>query len=138
MLIGQLAKKTGFSIDTIRYYERQGLLTPTSIRPSGYREYSASDVDRLTFIGEAKELGFSLAEIGDLAVLKENNNTTCRQVKGQAEKKLAEVQEKLKSLRALEAELQALITKCTGDSSGLEDCAIMSRLDGNKRGRDEL
>ena len=67
MTIGRLAKEAGVNIDTIRYYERHGLLPRPARRESGYREYSRADVARLSFVRRAKELGFSLCDIGELA-----------------------------------------------------------------------
>ena len=96
MLIGDLAKKADVSIDTIRYYEREGLIEPLSVRESGYREFDETTADRLRFVIRAKQLGFSLKEIRDLLSLRDDPDTTCGQVRMLAETKLEDVLAKIK------------------------------------------
>ena len=126
MLIGELAKTVNTSIDTIRYYEREGLLTPVHVRDSGYREFDDLSIDRLNFILRAKKLGFSLSQIKDLLMLNENPDTSCTDVRGLAEIKLNEVKTKIKSLRQMERQLQQLVAECR--STGNESCPIIENL----------
>lgn len=133
MLIGGLAKMAGVSIDTIRYYEREGLIKPTSIRDSGYREFDDRVADRLGFITRAKKLGFSLQEIRDLFSLKDNPNATYKDVKVLAEMKLDNIMCKINMLQDMRQEIEVLVTACKGDDSGLEGCPIMDGLGGKKK-----
>lgn len=126
MLIGELAKAVNTSIDTIRYYEREGLIEPVHVRDSGYREFGDISIDRLKFILRAKKLGFSLRQIKDLLMLNENPDTTCVDVRGLAEKKLNEVRAKIKTLRQMEKQLHQLVAECR--STGDENCPIMENL----------
>jgi len=129
MLIGELAKKADVSIDTIRYYEREGLIEPVSVRESGYREFDKSSVKTINFVVRAKDLGFSLKEICNLLALKNNPDTTCSSVRNLAEQKLEDVTGKIKALRKIEGELKTLVKECAGGNSGLESCPIVSSLE---------
>ncbi len=102
MTIGRLAKTAGVNIDTIRYYERHGLLPRAARRDSGYREYAAADVARLSFIRRAKELGFSLADIAELLSLSQNRHDV-RGVKRKAEERLEQVERKIRELQRVRA-----------------------------------
>lgn len=86
MLIGELAKKTSISVDTIRYYEREKLIEPVFVRDSGYREFDKNSVETICFVIRAKDLGFSLKEIRGLLKLKNNPDTKCGEVKALAKK----------------------------------------------------
>jgi MerR family copper efflux transcriptional regulator len=97
MTIGRLAKQAGVNIDTIRYYERNGLIPEPPRRSSGYREYENSDVRRLRFILRAKDLGFTLAEIGELLSLSADRDV--RGVKRRAEQRLEQVEHKINELQ---------------------------------------
>ncbi len=131
MTIGQLAQQLSINIETIRYYERQGLITSPPRNPSGYREYSDQDMKRIQFILRAKDLGFSLKEILDLLSLKVDNNSTCRDVKRRAEEKLVGVEEKIHHLQSMKSALNQLIDSCSGTGPG-SDCPILSALDGKE------
>lgn len=133
MLIGELAKKANVSVDTIRYYEREGLIEPVSLRESGYREFDSAAVERLHFITKAKQLGFSLKEIRDLLSLKDDPDTTCKQVKALAERKLTEITDKINALQTMQKELEPLVSLCKGNGEGLKSCAIVSTLDGKEK-----
>ncbi|WP_138380587.1 MerR family DNA-binding protein [Luteithermobacter gelatinilyticus] len=133
MFIGDLAKKTGISIDTIRYYEKAGLIFPVSVCKSGYREFDDTAAETLRFITRAKQLGFSLREIRDLLALKKTPETTCKQVKARAEQKRAEIIHKIQSLQEMKKELDALVHACRGDESGLEACSIVKTLEGKEQ-----
>jgi MerR family copper efflux transcriptional regulator len=125
MTIGRLAKEAGVNIDTIRYYERSGLLPEPTRRASGYREYRRTDLDRLRFIGRAKDLGFSLAEIEELLSLSADRNVAG--VKHRAGQRLAQVERKIKELQQVRRGLKSLIDNCPGHGE-LERCPIVAAL----------
>jgi MerR family copper efflux transcriptional regulator len=112
--IGQLAGRTGVSIDTVRFYERRGLLAKPRRLMSGYRDYSAEVLDRLGFIGEAKRLGFSLSEIGELLSLGVKSTVECGPVTRKAESKLAAINGEIRRLQRLRRALQKMIEDCGG------------------------
>jgi MerR family copper efflux transcriptional regulator len=127
MTIGRLAKAAGVNIDTIRYYERHGLLPLAPRRDSGYREYGADDVARLSFIRRAKDLGFSLADIGELLSLSADRHTDMHRVKRKAEERLADVERKLRELQRVRRGLKTLIDSCPGHGE-LASCPIVAAL----------
>jgi len=129
MLIGELAEKTNVSVDTIRYYEREGLIDPVSVRDSGYREFDEGSVEAIFFVVRAKDLGFSLKEICTLLRLKSDPDTTCGEVKALAEKKITDVIAKIKNLQAIQRDLAALISKCTDTAASVDECPIVDSLD---------
>lgn len=133
MLIGDLAKKVDVSIDTIRYYEREGLIEPLSVRESGYREFDEAAADRLRFVIRAKQLGFSLKEIRDLLSLRDDPDTTCGQVRMLAETKLEDVLAKIKVLQAMKKDLTGLLKECTDTSASVNACPIVDALDGKEK-----
>lgn len=126
--IGQLAKKAEVNIQTVRYYERRGLLPDPPRRESGYRQYSQSDLARLSFIKHAKELGFSLREIMELLSLRVDPNTTCTDVKKRAETKLVDVEDKILALQRIKEALTHLVGLCRGRGPTSE-CPILEALE---------
>ena len=129
MTIGRLATEAGVPIDTIRYYERNGLLPAPQRRASGYREYAAADIERLRFIRRAKELGFTLTEIGELLSLTAQRNNDMRGVKAKAEERLEQVEHKIEELKRVRRGLKELIAACPGHGA-LEGCPIVAALSG--------
>jgi MerR family transcriptional regulator, copper efflux regulator len=127
MTIGRLSERTGVSIDTVRFYERKGLLPPPARRASGYREYHESDIDRLRFIRRSKELGFTLAEIGELLSLSGNRRGDMRGVRRKAEQRLQQVERKIEELQRVKGGLQKLIASCPGRGE-LRSCPIVAAL----------
>ena len=125
--IGQIAKQSGVSVETIRYYEKEGLLEKPERKDSGYRQYNGGAIDRLFFIQQAKELGFSLKEIGELLSIKSDVNTVCSDVKHLAEDKLSDIQSKIKMLRRMEKSLKKLVDACPGKAP-ISDCPILDSL----------
>jgi MerR family copper efflux transcriptional regulator len=123
--IGQLASRAGVSIDTVRYYERSGLLSPQARLASGYRRYSGLQVSRLRFIRRAQELGFSLKDIRELLGLSQQRDVA--RVKRAAEKKLAEVKERLEALTRVRDGLATLVATCPGHGRAA-DCPILKAL----------
>src|SRR5207244_7019414 len=91
LTIGQVARRAGGGVETVRFYEREGLLERPARRGSGYREYGEDVVARLRFVRRAKELGFTLKEVAELLALRADPDTTCAEVRGQARAKLADV-----------------------------------------------
>lgn len=128
LTIGQLAKKADINIETIRYYERRALIPKPYRRESGYREYSEETVKRIQFIKHAKELGFSLKEIHELLSLKLDPKTPCSEVKNRAEAKIADIEEKLKTLQGMKKALVKLTKACSGKGPVIE-CPILEALE---------
>lgn len=130
MTIGRLARAAGVNIDTIRYYERNGLLPKPLRKASGYREYTHADVRRLRFILRAKALGFTLAEIGELLALSASEDVPG--VKRRAEARMLEVDRKIAELKRVRRGLKALVDACPGHG-GVRDCPIIAALDDEVR-----
>jgi len=123
--IGQVAKRTAVTIDTIRYYENLGILPkPNRNLNSGYRQYNENIVERINFIRNAKELGFSLKEIKQLFALKVKSNSTCADVKKRAEMKIADIEEKIETLQKMNKALKKLVTQCKGKGP-VGDCPVI-------------
>ena len=129
MMIGKVAKLSGLGIETIRFYERRGLLSPTARRESGYREYNEESLDRLTFIKKAKDLGFNLDEIAELLSIKVSKKNQCKTVEGKASKKLYSIRSKIADLKKIETVLEGLI-KCCKNKETTDECPILDCLDG--------
>ncbi|MBS0513938.1 MAG: heavy metal-responsive transcriptional regulator [Proteobacteria bacterium] len=125
--IGQVAKRAAVGIDTVRYYERHHLLPEAPRRSSGYREYDRNDVRRLRFIRRAKDLGFTLAEIGELLALLTDRESGVRGVKARAQSRLADVEQRIRELRKVQRGLQRLIDACPGHGVP-ERCPILLAL----------
>lgn len=128
LTIGRLAKEARVNIDTLRYYEKRGLLPEPPRKDSGYRLYSPDAVRRIAFIKHAKELGFSLDEIGELLSLRMETKSQCRAVKIKAEAKIEEVEEKIQSLQQIRAALQRMVGSCKVNKR-MGECPILDALD---------
>lgn len=129
MNIGQLSRRTGVPIDTVRYYEKQHLLPAPTRSASGYRHYEADDVLRLTFIRRAKVLGFTLEEIRDLLALSRNDSGDMAGIRAAAADKLADVERRLAELTRVRDGLRTLVDACHGHGA-LDQCPILSALGG--------
>ncbi len=127
MQIGQLAQHAGVAIDTVRYYERQGLLPQPQRRASGYRQYGDHDVSRLKFIRRAKELGFTLQEIHDLLALSDDRHADRAEVRTLAQHRLLDIERKLRELAAMRDTLSRLVDHCSGHGP-LQGCPIIDTL----------
>lgn len=123
--IGQLAKQAGVGIDTVRYYERDGLLAPAGRLASGYRRYGATELRRLRFIRRAKALGFSLEEIRSLLTLSEERSVA--RIKQTAEARLADIDARIDELERIRTGLRTLIDACPGHGRA-ESCPILNAL----------
>lgn len=126
MNIGELARKADTNAETIRYYERIGLL-PSPPRTAGnYRDYSTGHVSRLTFTRRARDLGFSIEQVRALLNLADNKEQSCEAVDAIARAHLADVKRKLADLSALRRELDSLIGQCRHGT--VADCRIIDAL----------
>lgn len=123
--IGQLARRGGVSIDTIRYYERNGLLVPSNRLASGYRRYGNLEIARLRFIRRAQGLGFTLAEIKGLLTLSAQHDVS--RIRKTAAEKLIDVESRIAALERVRRGLATLIDACPGHGRA-EDCPILQAL----------
>lgn len=130
MRIGEAARAAGVGVETIRYYERQGIITQPARPETGkrVRQYPTQTVEQIRFIREAQQLGFSLREIQDLIRL-QDHGSSCGAVRRQATEKLAEVNDRIDRLMAIKTALQALIEQCPGRGD-LRRCSILHALRG--------
>ena len=123
---GQLSKATGCNIETIRYYEKSGLLPDPPRSTAGYRVYSEVHTARLRFILRARELGFNMDDIRGLLGLVDGGTQTFAEVRERTERHLAEVRAKIADLRRIEKVLASTAAKCTGDK--VPDCPVLDAL----------
>jgi Hg(II)-responsive transcriptional regulator len=123
--IGALAKRAGVRIDTVRYYERSGLLAPKARLATGYRRYGEAEVARLRFIRRAQALGFTLSEVRELLALSSRRDVA--HVKRVAQEKLADVERRIAELERVQEGLSRLIAACPGHGRAL-DCPILQAL----------
>jgi MerR family copper efflux transcriptional regulator len=127
LTIGAVAKRVGVAIDTIRYYEREGLLPEPVRRASGYRSYDESAVAQLRFIRRAKLLGFTLEEIRDLLALSADRQRGVEAVKQRAQHRLAAIEMRIVELQRVRDGLEQLVEACPGHGAP-EDCPILRAL----------
>jgi MerR family mercuric resistance operon transcriptional regulator len=130
MKIGEAAAASGCHLETIRYYERMGLLPRTNRLTNGYRDYGTSDVERLRFIVRGRDLGFSLEEIKKLLNLSAHEELSCGEVDQLARQQLAAVKKRIGELRRMARELQRTIDACARQSCG--ECTILGALQSTK------
>lgn len=127
MTIGELARRAGVGVETVRFYERLELL-PRPPRPArGFRLYPDESVERVRFVRQARELGFTLAEAKELLALRARADVRCTAVRGKAERKLAEIDRRIAELTRIRAALDALVETCSGEVA-VRDCAILDAL----------
>ena len=131
---GQLARAAGVHVETLRYYERQGLLPEPARRESGYRQYTAEDLAAVRFIKRAQGLGFSLKEVASLLALRVDGATPCVEVRARAGAKLADVEAKMADLARIRAALARLVEACTGEGP-TGHCPILAALEGEDDAR---
>jgi len=122
--IGQVAKQVGIGVETVRFYERQGLIEDPPRTSSGYRQYPPDTVERLRFIRRAKELGFSLDEIGELLGL---GGDACAEVRALAAAKVSDIEQRIADLEAMATVLRRLVGSCDA-GIGVEGCPILESL----------
>jgi MerR family mercuric resistance operon transcriptional regulator len=128
LTIGQLAKQAEINIDTIRYYERRGLISPPRRKESGYRQYFEDAVLRIRFIKHAKDLGFSLDEISELLSLRLDRTAKCGDIKKRAQRKITEIEGKIQMLERMRVTLVRL-TKTCDEGRQVSECPILEALD---------
>ena len=128
LTIGEVAKKTGIGVETVRFYEKRGLIDEPPRTKAGYRQYPEDTAPRVRFIRHAKALGFTLSEIKELLNLKLDTATTCEDVRHVAEKKRMDILAKIESLQGMEQALGKLIEACSS-SGPAGHCPILDALD---------
>lgn len=127
LTIGKLATQSGVGIETVRFYERNGLIPKPPRSDAGYRLYSNEAVRRVQFIRHAKDLGFSLKEIKELLSLRASPRAKCTDVRAKATAKIADIESRIASLKAMKKALAMLIAQCSGDEPATA-CPILEAL----------
>ena len=135
LLIGQLAEEAGVSVETVRYYERQGLLERPKRTNSKFRRYDSDSVARLRFIRRAKELGFTLKDIKTLLSLRIDPSSTRAEVKAKTIEKITEIVGRIRDLMKMKETLESLVHACSGRGK-VEGCPIITAMDHEKSKRD--
>lgn len=131
LTIGRLAEGTGVNVETIRYYERIGMMPAPPRTAGGQRRYDESHLRRLTFVRRCRELGFPLDEIRALLALVDGGDFGCDDVRDMAVRHLDAVRRRIADLRAMERTLDTMVTACTGGS--VPDCPIIDALFARRR-----
>lgn len=124
--IGEVSRRTGVKVPTIRYYEQMGLIAPSDRSEGNQRRYAKADVERLTFIRHARDLGFEIDRIRELIALSRHPDAPCDGADRIATTHLAEVRQKIDQLKRLEAELERIVSHCGGHT--VEDCYVIRAL----------
>ena len=132
LTIGEIAKRAGIGLETVRFYERKGLIEEPPRTDSGYRQYPEDVVARLRFISRAKDLGFSLKEIAELFSLRVDPDTTCADIKRRAEAKITTMEEKIRSMQGIQRALTKLAASCSGTGPA-GDCPILETLESQEK-----
>lgn len=125
--IGKIAKAAGLGVETVRFYERLGLIAEPGRSGSGYRQYRPETVRRLQFIVRAKALGFTLQEIGKLLDLRATPGAGCADVQARAEAKITDIEERIAQLNAMKRVLGELVAQCRSEGP-LSECPILDAL----------
>ena len=128
LTIGRLAKQAGVNLETVRFYERRGLLPTPPRSASGYRLFPADAARRLRFIRRAQKLGFSLKEIRELLSLRVSRTTKSRDIRARTEGKIADIDAKIRSLESMKRTLRKLTNVCDG-CVPIDECPILDSLD---------
>lgn len=128
LTIGKLAALANVTPDALRFYEREGLITPTAKSEGGYRLYSEAAQDRLRFVAHARQCGFSLAEIRELLTLQAQENACCDDVRSRAVQKKLQLESKIRAMKSMSRALDVLIADCSGGSWPVSECPILSAL----------
>jgi MerR family mercuric resistance operon transcriptional regulator len=129
--IGKVARLAEVGVETVRFYERQGLIDKPPRRESGYRQYPEETVRRLRFIKRAKELGFTLKEIKELLSLRIEPETTCADVRRRAEAKIDDIEQRVRTLQRMKKALAKLTMACRGRGP-VSQCPILEALEDDK------
>lgn len=126
LTIGSLGKKTGTKVQTVRYYEQIGLMHEPGRTEGGQRRYGDAEVDRLSFIRHARQLGFTLEAIRELLDLNDNPDQSCHQADSIARRQLKQVELRMARLKALRTELKRMIQECRGGNTS--ECRVLEVL----------
>jgi MerR family copper efflux transcriptional regulator len=126
--IGEVAQLAGVGVETVRFYERRGLIEEPPRSTSGYRQYPEETVTKLRFIRRAQDLGFSLSQINEMISLRLDSSGSVGEIKSRAEAKIAEIEEKLRDLQRVKGALVQLTQSCDGHSP-IAECPILLALD---------
>jgi len=126
--IGKVASATGVSVETVRFYESEGLIEAPQRTKAGYRQFSQDTVRRVRFIQRAKHAGFTLKEIAELLALRREPGTTCGDIKLRATRKIEAVDEKIRDLQRIRDALGRMVRQCSGRGA-LSACPILEQLD---------
>lgn len=132
LTVGKVAARAGVKIDTLLYYERQGVIAPPERNGSNYRIYTEDAVLRVRFVKRAQELGFTLAEIKQLLELRVSEDASCADVRDQALAKVTDLDQKIRSLQAMRRVLSKLADECSGQGP-VSECPILDAL--NEKGK---
>jgi len=132
MTIGKLAKRAGVGVETIRFYERKGMIPEPPRRESGYREYDEETVDRVRFIRGAKELGFTLREIDGLLSIRVDPDGPCQEVNRRIDTKILDIDDRIQKLDRMRATLVRLRARCRGEGP-VSECPILDALEERER-----
>lgn len=131
MTIGKVAKESGVGVETVRFYERKGLIQkPKKSGGNAFRSYQPDDARKIRFIKRAQELGFTLREIKELLDLNASPRATCDDVRVRAEAKLEEIEAKIKDLKRMKQSLKALEDACNKSREAMACCRIMDCFEG--------
>lgn len=125
--IGDLSKRTGVKVPTIRYYEQMGLLSAAERSEGNQRRYERQDLERLAFIRHARDLGLDISAIRELIALSQHPHQPCGNVDRIASEHLKSVRDKIEKLKKLEQELERIVSHCDGDHA-IEDCYVIGSL----------
>ena len=128
LTIGQVAKRSGIGIETVRFYEREGLIEDPPRSGSGYRLYPEEAITRIQFTRRAKELGFSLKEIKELLSLSVSPGTTCKDIKNRAQAKLTDIEDKVRTLQRMKKVL-AKVTAACSEEGPVSNCPILEAME---------
>jgi Zn(II)-responsive transcriptional regulator len=127
--IGQIASRADVTADALRYYEREGLLSPAGKSKGGYRLYGRDALQRLRFIKQAQACGFALSEIREILALRGRDTACCGDVRTRAVEKKLQLEAKIRALKAMSKALDRLIASCTGETYPVAECPIIAALE---------
>jgi Hg(II)-responsive transcriptional regulator len=128
LTIGEVARRAGVNLETIRFYERRGMLPKPPRSAGGYRLFPADSVDRVRFIKHAQALGFTLVEIQELLAVRLDRDNSCHDVEAKTREKIADVDERIRNLKAMRRVLSRLVAACA-DGTHSHECPILVALE---------
>ena len=129
LTIGKVAERSQVTADSIRFYEREGLIKPAKKSQSGYRLYTEESIRRIEFIKQAQQCGFSLADIRELLELRSTDKACCDDIYRVSVEKKLQLEHKIKALNTMSQALTRLIDMCSHDRKSLDECPILGALE---------